>query len=88
MRINGSRADVFHGKAQKTRKGLERRDLMKNRRGKIVSKKAAARGMYNPWIAACNAARMTLNIQGFAAIKRGSAIYKKAMEFKKIFQGR
>ena len=35
----GSRAEVFHGKAEKTTGGLRRKDLMKNKRGEIVSVK-------------------------------------------------
>lgn len=35
----GSRAEVFHGRAEKTTGGLRRKDLMKNKRGEIVSVK-------------------------------------------------
>ncbi len=35
----GSRAEVFHGKARQTTGGLRKKDLMKNKRGEIVSKK-------------------------------------------------
>jgi len=42
----GSRAQVFHGTADKTAGGLTRKDLMKNpKTGKIVSKKAHAAGL-------------------------------------------
>ena len=34
--------EVFHDKAYKTRGGLTRKDLMKNKHGRIVSKKASA----------------------------------------------
>jgi hypothetical protein len=40
----GSKAQVFHGTAHHTKGGLTRKDLMKNKRGKIVSKKQAAAG--------------------------------------------
>ena len=33
---------VFHGNAYKTRGGLTKKDLMKNKHGRIVSKKASA----------------------------------------------
>jgi len=33
----GSRAQVFHGNADKTTGGLEKKDLMKNKHGRIVS---------------------------------------------------
>lgn len=35
----GSRAQVFHGKALKTAGGLKKKHLMKNKRGRIVSKR-------------------------------------------------
>lgn len=35
----GSRAEVFHGNAKKTTGGLQRKDLVKNKHGDIVSKK-------------------------------------------------
>ena len=35
----GSRAEVFHGTAKKTTGGLLKKDLVKNKRGEIVSKK-------------------------------------------------
>jgi hypothetical protein len=33
----GSRAQVFHGNADETSGGLEKKDLMKNKHGRIVS---------------------------------------------------
>lgn len=33
----GSRAQVFHGNADETAGGLEKKDLMKNKHGRIVS---------------------------------------------------
>lgn len=40
----GSKAQVYHGTAKHTAGGLTRKDLMKNKRGKIVSRKQAAAG--------------------------------------------
>lgn len=40
----GSKAEVFHGTAKRTPGGLEKGDLMKNKRGHIVSKKQSAAG--------------------------------------------
>ena len=37
----GTRAEVFHGKAYKTSGGLLKKDLRKNKHGRIVSKKAS-----------------------------------------------
>lgn len=39
----GSRAEVFHGTAKKTSGGLMKKDLKKNKAGKIVSKKMSDR---------------------------------------------
>ena len=35
----GSRAQVFHGNADRTTGGLEKKHLMKNKHGRIVSRK-------------------------------------------------
>jgi len=43
-RTVGSKEEVFHGVADHTAGGLSRRDLVKNKRGKIVSKKQQAAG--------------------------------------------
>ena len=40
----GSKAQVFHGHAKHTSGGLEKRDLMKTRKGRIVSRKKHALG--------------------------------------------
>ena len=39
MKTFGSRAEVFHGTAKKTTGGLEKRDLLQNKHGEIVSRK-------------------------------------------------
>jgi hypothetical protein len=41
-RMWGSKYQVFWGSAQQTRSGLTKDDLMINKRGKVVSKKASA----------------------------------------------
>jgi hypothetical protein len=43
MRV-GSKAQVYHGTAHHTKGGLTRKDLLRNKRGKIVSRKQAAAG--------------------------------------------
>lgn len=40
----GSRAQVYHGTAKKTKGGLTKKDLMKNAANRIVSKKKHALG--------------------------------------------
>ena len=39
MKTFGSRAEVFHGTSKKTSGGLEKKDLLKNKHGEIVSRK-------------------------------------------------
>ncbi len=39
MQTIGSRAQVFHGNAQHTVGGLVKKDLMRNKRGRIVSRR-------------------------------------------------
>merc|ERR1711975_30133 len=80
-----ARAVVFHGTKEKTYTGLTKSDLIKNSRGKIVSKKASLRAKKNNyikgWYTAVQKARKALGLKGFVAIKKGSALYKKAKEF-------
>jgi len=79
-----ARAVVFHGTKEKTYTGLTKADLIKNKRGKIVSKKASLRAKKNNfikgWTTAVQKARKALGLKGFVAIKKGSALYKKAKE--------
>ena len=67
------------------RGGLEKSDLL-SVRGKIVSKKLHERGKASTWIAACIAARNALNITGFAVVKKGTDLYKKAKELHNLMQ--
>merc|ERR1719353_1485147 len=56
---------VLKGTKDHTVGGLKAKDLMRNKRGKIVSKKAHAHGVKNSWILAVKAARKALGITGF-----------------------
>merc|ERR1712139_306798 len=82
-----SKVVVFRGSKAKTSGGLTKNDLVKNKRGRIVSKKAQAHGkaLYakggKAWISAVLKARKTLGLKGFVAIKKGSPLYNKAKEF-------
>merc|ERR1719389_634876 len=65
--------------------GLKKSDLMKSKSGKLVSKKSHAAGKkayqhIKDWTVACQKARKELGLKGFVAIKKGSALYKKAKE--------
>merc|ERR1712093_757533 len=72
---------AFFGKLDKTATGLKKTDLVKNKSGRIVSKKKSLLGKKNVWIVACNKARAALKIKGFSVIKKGTPLYKKAKEF-------
>merc|ERR1719510_2537904 len=77
---------VFKGRKEKTTGGLKRESLMKNRRGKIVSKRASAHGkrMYanvESWTEAFMEARQTLRTTGFVAIN-GKSVFGKTLYVK------
>merc|ERR1711948_3451 len=86
-----ARAAVFSGRKEKTSTGLTAAKLMRNSRGKIVSKAASARAKsryakgLGQWISAVMGARKALGVgKGFVAINgktaEGKAIYAKAKE--------
>ena len=85
--LRSQRSQVFRGKKAKTAGGTTKDKLMKNKRNKIVSKKASANAKKNfqkrlgGWLAACAKARKALGCKGFVAIKKGSALYNKAKGF-------
>ena len=77
---------VFRGTKTSTVGGLTKASLMRNKNGKIVSKKASANGKkayarIKGWTAAVTKARKALNVKGFVAVKKGTPLYKKAKEF-------
>merc|ERR1719408_523122 len=58
---------------------------MKNKSGKIVTKKQHAAGKkayahIKGWTIAVQKARKELGVKGFVPVKKGSALYKKAKE--------
>merc|ERR1719194_185760 len=80
------KASVFLGGKEKTYTGLKKSDLMKSKTGKVVSKKQHAAGKkaykhIKGWTDAVQKARKELVVKGFVAVKKGSALYKKAKEF-------
>ena len=75
-----ARRHAFAGKIAVTKTGLKKTDLMKNKNGRVVSKKASLRGKASPWIKAVQVARKELKIKGFCAIKKGTPLYKRAKE--------
>ena len=81
----GTMSQVFRGTKQKTKGGLVKKDLMKNKNGKVCSKKRHAFGKrvfkktgIQKWTKAVQQARKDLGIKGFYAIKKGTPLYKAA----------
>ena len=64
----GTKAQVWHGTADHTQGGLKKKDLMKTRRGRIVSKKKHAIGLKRI---------KTLRKLGFIAKKGTFKLFKK-----------
>merc|ERR1719225_1087991 len=89
--VRGSRAQVWKGTRQKVKTtGQSKSELMKNKRGKIVSKKANAAGKriykkngLGKWTKAFMQARKNLGLKGFVACKKGTKFYKEAMRLYK-----
>merc|ERR1719231_1682477 len=82
-----ARSLVLRGIRERTVGGLKRDQLIKNKRGKVVSKKASAQGSrryknIRDWVESVVEARAELRIQGFVAINgkslQGKALFVKA----------
>eukprot|EP00933_Yihiella_yeosuensis_P012001 TRINITY_DN1199_c0_g1_i2.p1 TRINITY_DN1199_c0_g1~~TRINITY_DN1199_c0_g1_i2.p1 ORF type:complete len:137 (-),score=49.89 TRINITY_DN1199_c0_g1_i2:386-796(-) len=84
-----AKSSVFKGTKAKTSSGLTKEGLMKNKRGKVVSKKKHAAALKSfkanglaKWTAAVQQARKELGIKGFCAVggktAQGKALYAKA----------
>merc|ERR1719266_1789424 len=83
----GSMRKVWNGTSKWTKGGLTKADLMVNKRGKVVSKKAFKNGQRlkktSTWMTAVMKARKELGITGFCLMNRGAqgvALYKRAKE--------
>merc|ERR1719466_624106 len=87
-----AKSSVFRGTKSKTSGGLQKSDLIKSKTGKIVSKKASARGKLTykknglaKWTAAVQKARKDLKCKGFVAIggksSQGKALLAKARSY-------
>merc|ERR1712151_12758 len=84
-----AKSAVFAGRKEKTSGGLTAASLVKNKHGKVVSKKRSAYGRQayatsglKKWADAVKAARKALGLTGFVAIggtsAAGKALYAKA----------
>merc|ERR1712152_63265 len=79
-RGRGAKARVFSGQKEKTATGLTKSALMKNKDGKVVSKKKSAFGKKQyqknglaKWTKAVQQARKSMGIKGFCAVGGKSA---------------
>lgn len=81
VRVVGSRRQVYNGSAQKTKGGLRKGDLVKNKNGAIVSRKAAAAARSNPalsrWIRAAKAEGYLVEGEFKPLPKKGTPAHKK-----------
>merc|ERR1719295_298359 len=78
-----AKAMVLRGTREKTVGGLTAKDIIKNKKGRLVSKSRSMLMKKNPWNKACVAARKALKIKGFVAFNKGpegKALYDKAKE--------
>merc|ERR1712048_92645 len=89
-----ARSSVWNGKKLKTATGLKKGDLMKNKTGKLVSRKASLAAKKKPsarkilaWANACSKARKSLGIKGFCPVggksAKGQALLKAVRSFYK-----
>jgi len=69
VKLVGSRAEVFHGSAQRTTGRLTKDDLMKNKAGRIVSRKRHEAG---------KGALRYLHAKGYIAVKGAFGCAKKS----------
>merc|ERR1719305_1626897 len=82
----GSLRKVWNGSKKFTPSGLTKKDLMLNKRGRVMSKAAHKKGQNlkkSPWFKAVMQARRELGITGFCAINRGTQgieLYNRAKE--------
>merc|ERR1712063_146555 len=94
-RGRGAKARVFKGSKEKTASGLKKSDLVRNKNGRVVSKKSSIRAKKTyqknglaKWTKAVQQAEKSLGIKGFQIIggktSKGQALLKKARSlFKK-----
>merc|ERR1712154_748858 len=86
--VRGSKGQVFRGTRSKTNGSLTKDDLKRNKRGKVVSKKASALGKkryknVRKWTESFMQARKNLKIKGFVPCKKGTALYRESMKLYK-----
>merc|ERR1719163_623207 len=91
-----AKALVLRGSKAKTSGGLKQDALMRNKRGKVVSKRQSAQGKrayarIEDWTESFMAARKALQLSGFVAINgrtlQGKALYIKTKALQRSMRG-
>merc|ERR1712187_962205 len=75
-----SKRQVWAGKKVKTSGGLKKEDLVKSRKGKIVSRKRSEKGRQSKWSIATKRAHEVKGYVGFKPIKKGNSFYEKVKQ--------
>merc|ERR1712179_223880 len=90
--VVGTKLQVFRGTKLRTVGGLTKKDLTKNKRGKVVSikqsktsTKRAKQSGFLKWGKALMQAKKNLGLTGFHKCPKGSALYK---ECRKIYDSK
>ena len=88
--VVGKKWQVWNGTRERTVGGLRKKDLLKSKSGKVVSKKQALRARSNmkknglsKWMAAVMQVRKEMGLTGFIAIKKGTPYYRAV---KKVYE--
>merc|ERR1719419_1657232 len=71
MRETGSYVQVYRGTKKYTKGGLTKKDLVKNKKGRIVSKRQQSHNPLKKWVTACKQAKKELKIPGFCPLNKG-----------------
>jgi len=83
LRDTGSYVQVWRGNKKYTKGGLTKKDLVKNKKGRVVSKRQQEHNPLKKWVVACRQAKLELKIPGFCPLNKGpngKALYKRAKE--------
>ena len=74
----GTKLKVYNGTCVHTSGGLYKKDLKKNKNGRIVPILKSKSAKSNLWIKAIGEAKKELGIEGFVIIKKGTQLYNRA----------
>ena len=81
--VVGKMWQVWNGTREKTVGGLRKKDLLMNKRGKVVSKRQSKNAQkrmkttIGAWCAAIKTVRKEMGLKGFVPCKKGTEYYKR-----------